>query len=229
MSVNSPIIVAIDTADVGRACELVHEVADSIGGYKLGLEFFLANGIEGVQRVTSYAPQSRLFLDLKLHDIPNTVKGAASAVSALNPFFLTVHASGGGEMIRAAANSLPNTLITAVTILTSIDQSELLNVGIAESIDTLAAHMSANAVRNGSRAIVCSPWEITQIRAQVGPEISIITPGVRPNLAGSDDQKRTMTPSQARILGADYLVIGRPITSDSNPGVAAARILSELT
>jgi orotidine-5'-phosphate decarboxylase len=217
----APIVLAVDTPDLEIAKQWIACTQDSVSVYKLGLEFFLTFGQEGVRAIKSET-DADIFLDLKLHDIPHTVKGAASAVSELRPRFLTVHASGGPAMIAAAVTAAPATDITAVTILTSLSEDDLFRIGFASPALESAVALASLAVSAGARAIVCSPLEITAIRATVGPDIHIITPGVRPaSEAGSDDQKRTMTPQDAISAGASFVVIGRPITQAWSDGPAA--------
>ena len=229
----SPLILAVDTDDLSTAQIWVSGLTPHLGAYKLGLEFFLKFGIAGVKSIQG-ATDLPLFLDLKLHDIPNTVAAATAQVAELNPTFLTVHAAGGAEMISRAVVAAPNTAITAVTILTSLSDDELPALGFAGGALATATALAKHSADAGARAIVCSPLEITAIRSAVGPNISIITPGVRPkSMQGSDDQSRTMTPSEAIAAGADYLVIGRPITRAWKDGIsamssAAESILAEL-
>jgi len=219
----APIVLAVDTPDLEIAKQWIACTQDSVSVYKLGLEFFLTFGQEGVRAIKSET-DADIFLDLKLHDIPHTVKGAASAVSELRPRFLTVHASGGPAMIAAAVSAAPATDITAVTILTSLSEDDLFRIGFASPALESAVALASLAVSSGARAIVCSPLEITAIRATVGPDIHIITPGVRPaSEAGSDDQKRTMTPQDAISAGASFVVIGRPITQAWSDGPAAMK------
>jgi orotidine-5'-phosphate decarboxylase len=209
----APIILAVDTSDLEIAKRWVAATSSSVSLYKLGLEFFLTFGAAGVQAIKSET-DADIFLDLKLHDIPHTVTGAAKAISHLRPKFLTVHASGGGEMVAAAANAVPDVDITAVTILTSLSDEELFHIGYSSPALESAVALAQLSVKSGARAIVSSPLEISAIRSVIGSEITIITPGVRPkNDGGSDDQKRTMTPQEAIAAGADYVVIGRPITA----------------
>ena len=146
MNAKSPLIIAIDTPEIEHASLLLEETSPFLGAYKLGLEFFLANGIDGVARLRQKFPNVPLFLDLKLHDIPNTVKGACLSIKKLSPYFLTVHASGGAAMVEAAAQVLPDTFITAVTVLTSLDSQELTNVGIHQEIPALTVSMAANEI-----------------------------------------------------------------------------------
>ncbi|MEY3714633.1 MAG: hypothetical protein RJB59_436 [Actinomycetota bacterium] len=225
---SSPIILALDSADVDAVLSMVDKTKEYVGVYKLGLEFYLAQGSSGVARIQQARPEVKIFLDLKLHDIPNTVKGACKSIASLNPFILTVHASGGAEMIRAAAEVLPNTLIAAVTVLTSLDSAQLKVMGLPDDPTTLAVTLAKNAVENGARAIVCSPLEVAVIKAAVGDRAVLITPGVRMASSSSDDQKRVMTPAQAIAAGSDYLVIGRPITGATDPHHAAADIFSSI-
>jgi orotidine-5'-phosphate decarboxylase len=225
---NSPIILALDNAEVDSVLLMIEKTKDYVGVYKLGLEFYLAQGLSGVAEIQQVHPEIKIFLDLKLHDIPNTIKGACKSISALNPFILTVHASGGAEMIRAAAEVLPNTLITAVTVLTSLDAAQLKAMGLPDDPNTLAVTLAENAVENGARAIVCSPHEVSQIKAAIGKNALLITPGVRMASSSSDDQKRVMTPAQAIAAGSDYLVIGRPITGAAEPHLAAADIFASI-
>ena len=226
-----PIILAVDTTEVGRAKEWVEATAPWIGTIKLGLEFFLANGAAGVTAVRESAPELKLFLDLKLHDIPNTVAGAVRAVADLEPDFLTVHASGGSAMIDAATKALPRGAITAVTLLTSLSEAETTQMGISGNSQDIVINWATRAVNAGARAIVASPHEVAALRASLSSQIRLITPGVRPLGATSGDQQRVATPEEALAWGADYVVIGRPITSGANPeeiGKNAERIFRSL-
>lgn len=218
---SSPIILAVDTRDFDTALRWIEATRENVGVYKLGLEFFLTFGAEGVTRIKNDF-EVDIFLDLKLHDIPHTVSAAASAVSALNPRFLTVHASGGSSMVKAAVEAVPHIDVTAVTILTSLSEEDLFQVGFANKALESAVALADLSVRAGARAIVSSPLEISAIRSAVGPAPIIITPGVRPaGTAGSDDQVRTMTPQKAIESGANFVVIGRPITGAWVNGAAA--------
>ncbi len=225
---DSPIILAVDTDDLEIAKRWVSITNPYIGVFKLGLEFFIKFGQAGVKAVQAET-EKPLFLDLKLHDIPNTVSKSALQVADLAPMFLTVHASGGRAMINAAAQSLPATKITAVTVLTSLDSADLKEVGMGKDAQDLAIQLAKLSVSAGAKAIVCSPKEISQIRNAVGDQVLIITPGVRPSgTLSSDDQKRTMDPKTAIAEGADYLVIGRPITKAADISHAAKMILQEI-
>ena len=217
----APIILAIDTRDFDTAQRWVEATRESVSVYKLGLEFFLTFGADGVNKIKrDYGVD--IFLDLKLHDIPNTVGMAATAISHINPRFLTVHASGGKAMIKAAVDAVPHIDVTAVTILTSLSEEDLFEIGYANPALESAVALADLAVRAGAKAIVSSPLEIQAIRSAVGAEPIIITPGVRPaGSAGSDDQVRTMTPRAAIESGANFVVIGRPITGAWSNGSAA--------
>jgi orotidine-5'-phosphate decarboxylase len=207
----APIALAVDAPDLETALAWAQIVDGQVSTLKVGLETYLRDGLDGVKAIQAAAPNCEIFLDLKMHDIPNTIAGACRSVSVLKPKFLTVHAFGGAEMVAQAVKSLPETRITAVTVLTSMNQPELdeLNLGRA---DELALHLGRVAVAAGARAIVCSPLEVRAMRAQVGPKITLITPGVRLPGDNPGDQRRISTPGQALLDGADLLVIGRPIT-----------------
>ena len=217
----APIVLAVDTPDLEIAKRWIAATEKSVSVYKLGLEFFLTFGQEGVRAIKSET-DAEIFLDLKLHDIPHTVEGAATAVANLAPRFLTVHGSGGAAMVAAAVKASPATDITAVTILTSLSEDDLFQVGYANPALESAVALASLSVAAGARAIVCSPLEIAAIRSSVGPTPFIITPGVRPaGEAGGDDQMRTMTPRAAIESGANYVVIGRPITQAWREGAQA--------
>lgn len=219
----APIILAVDTSDFDAALAWIENTKESVSVYKLGLEFYLNFGSAGVSKVIKETG-AEIFLDLKLHDIPHTVSGAAKAISHLSPKFLTVHASGGRAMVNAAADAVPNVAVTAVTILTSLSEEDLFEIGYASPALESAVALAKMAVAAGAKALVCSPLETSAIRSALGPDPIIITPGVRPlSEVGSDDQKRTMTPSDAIAQGANYVVIGRPITSAWADGPQALR------
>lgn len=223
----APIVLAVDTPDLETAVQWVRATQDHIAVFKLGLEFFLTFGADGVKAIQNET-DSNIFLDLKLHDIPHTVSGAAKAISHLAPKFLTVHASGGHDMVKAAAEAVPGTFVTGVTILTSMSEEDVTEVGFKHSALESAVSLAKVAVAGGARAIVCSPLEIAAVRAAVGSETLIITPGVRPiDMVGGDDQKRTMTPEAAIGSGANFVVIGRPITQSWSQGAAALKTRAE--
>jgi len=223
----APIAVALDAPDLATAREWATAVAPHVQVVKVGLEVFLRDGHDAVH-VAREASGCDIFLDVKLHDIPATVAGAAHAVAKLSPKYLTVHASGGQDMVKAAVEALPDTYVTAVTILTSLSQDQLAAMGWNGSAQDIVKRLAAQSVAAGARAIVCSPQEVAAVRAEVGPETVLITPGVRP--AGSDagDQKRIATPEHALSDGANLLVIGRPITAAANIAEAAATIASNI-
>ena len=217
----APIVLAVDTPELKTAIAWVKATQEHVSVFKLGLEFFLTFGSEGVKAIQGET-DSDIFLDLKLHDIPHTVRGAAKAVAHLAPKFLTVHASGGESMIKAAVDALPNTKVTGVTILTSLSEADVAEVGFKATALQSAVQLSKVAINAGAAAIVCSPLEISAVRQQVGVAPVIITPGVRPtDMVGSDDQQRTMTPQDAIAAGANLVVIGRPITQRWAQGAQA--------
>jgi orotidine-5'-phosphate decarboxylase len=219
----NPVFVALDTVDRIRARTLADAVRPHVGGLKLGLEFFCANGPDAVREVAGATP---LFLDLKLHDIPNTVAGAVRAVMPLRPSFLTVHAGGGPAMLRAAVETAAGAVkLLGVTVLTSLDGADLDRVGQQGPVLDQARRLALLAREAGLAGVVCSPHEIAALRAELGPGFLLVVPGIRPAGAGIGDQKRVMTPREALAAGADHLVIGRPITAAADPAAAARRIL----
>jgi orotidine-5'-phosphate decarboxylase len=195
---------------------------------KVGLETYLRDGDAAVHAAREASGGRDVFLDLKLHDIPNTVAGAARSVAHLAPAYLTVHASGGAAMIRAAADALPGTRVTAVTVLTSMTEDDLAAVGLQGPALDAARRLAVLAVSAGARAIVCSPQEVAAIRAEVPDDVVLITPGVRPAGVALGDQARVATPEQALADGADLLVIGRPITAADDVAAAAAALAASL-
>ncbi len=222
----APIVVALDGPNLETVTKWAHAVAPHVSTLKVGLETFLRDGDAAVAAVR--ATNCELFLDLKLHDIPNTVAGAVRSVTRFAPEYLTVHALGGHDMIAAAAQALPGTRITAVTVLTSMDAAALAAVGIQGSPLEAAVRLAVLAVHAGARAIVCSPLEVAAIRAAVPADVTLITPGVRPAGADAGDQRRVATPEQALADGADLVVIGRPITGAADPAAAAVAIVRNL-
>ncbi|MBX6323554.1 MAG: orotidine-5'-phosphate decarboxylase [Rhodospirillaceae bacterium] len=229
------ILVALDTSDLDAALRQARAVAGLAAGVKLGLEFFVANGPQGVRRVV--AEGRPVFLDLKLHDIPNTVAGAVRAAAGLGAFMLNLHAAGGATMLReaakaarhgAAAARLQRPLLIAVTVLTSLSDEDLLSLGHAETGAAEAVRLARLARDCGLDGVVCSPLEIADIRSACGPDFTLVVPGVRPYWAATGDQKRVTTPAEAARLGADYLVIGRPITAAPDPAEALRRIQAEI-
>ncbi|HLH82255.1 MAG TPA: orotidine-5'-phosphate decarboxylase [Trebonia sp.] len=223
----APVAVALDAPDLDTAARWAALVTPHVSTVKIGLELYLRYGPDVVATVRG-ASGVEVFLDLKLHDIPATVAGAARAVSRLRPEFLTVHAAGGADVVRAAVESAPGTCVAAVTVLTSLGDHDLSLLGVPGPVGDMVRRMAVLAVSSGARGLVCSPHEVAAVRAEVGPDVTLITPGVRP--AGSDlhDQARVATPEEAIRAGADLLVIGRPITGAPDPGAAAAAVAASL-
>jgi orotidine-5'-phosphate decarboxylase len=221
-----PIFVAIDTTDIHKAAAIVRDVGGVAGGVKLGLEFFCANGHAGVLRMAER--ELPVFLDLKLHDIPNTVAKAVEALAPLEPAILTVHAAGGREMLAAAkAAAPPMTKIVAVTVLTSLDESDLRDIGVESSPADQVARLARLAQDSGVDGIVCSGAEVAAAKA-AWPDGFFVVPGIRPEGAEVADQKRVVTPAQALADGASVLVIGRPITGAADPAQAIREIAGAL-
>lgn len=225
------IFIAIDTTDLGHAEALAKMLAGQVGGAKLGKEFFTAHGPAGVQRIAQHGLP--IFLDLKFHDIPNTVAGAIRASLPLGPAIVNVHASGGSTMMNAAVRAGQEAgedrpMIIAVTILTSLGDEDLNELGLHMTAKDQVVRLAKLAQAAGMDGVVCSPREIEAIRAACGPQFKLVVPGIRPIWAATGDQKRIMTPKEAVDAGADYLVIGRPITQAANPVEAARKIAEEL-
>jgi orotidine-5'-phosphate decarboxylase len=223
----APIAVALDAPDLETAARWAALVTPPVSTVKVGLELYLRYGPEVVASIRG-ASGVKIFLDLKLHDIPATVTGAARAVARLRPELLTVHAAGGPEVIRAAVEGAPVTTIAAVTVLTSLNQATLERIGVLGPMSDAVRRLAVLAVEAGARGLVCSPQEVAAVRAEVGPDITLITPGVRPVGSSVHDQARTATPEEALRAGANLLVIGRPITGAPDPGAAAAAIAAPL-
>ena len=240
----APIAVALDTSDLETAVAWAAAAGPHVSTVKVGLELFLRHGHDAVLKCREASGGRDVFLDLKLHDIPNTVAGAARSVAELAPDYLTVHASGGPEMVRAAVEALPTTRVAGVTVLTSLTAEQLAAVGFTGSPRDVVRRLAVLAVEGGARALVCSPLEVADVRREVGPDVRLITPGVRPttgaapddqaapgvrSASGSaDDQARVATPQQALADGADLLVIGRPITGATDVATAARDIGASL-
>jgi orotidine-5'-phosphate decarboxylase len=227
VSYRAPIAVALDAPDLETASRWAGLVTPYVSTVKIGLQLYLRYGPEAVDSIRG-ASGVQVFLDLKLHDIPVTVAGAARAVARLRPAILTVHAAGGPAMIRAAAEAAPDTSIAAVTVLTSLGDADLAAVGVTGTARDACRRLAVMAVAAGARGLVCSPHEVAVVRAEVGPGITLITPGIRPAGSEAQDQARMATPEAALSAGADLLVIGRPITSAPDPGAAAAAVRSAL-
>ncbi|NHC14031.1 orotidine-5'-phosphate decarboxylase [Motilibacter deserti] len=224
----APIAVALDAPDLETAVAWARAAGPHVRTLKVGLELYLRCGREAVEAVRSASGGREVFLDLKLHDIPNTVAGAVRSVADLAPDYLTVHAAGGPAMVRAAAEALPAGRVTAVTVLTSLSAQDLDRIGLAGPALDAVRRLAALSVAAGARALVCSPQEVLAVREEVGPDIVLVTPGVRPAGAALGDQARVATPEQALADGADLLVIGRPITGAADPGQAAAGLAAAL-
>jgi orotidine-5'-phosphate decarboxylase len=223
------LIAALDTADPARACAWAEALAPHVGMLKLGLEFFAANGPAGVRTIAAAAPALPLFLDLKLHDIPATVAGAVRAVLPLAPRLLTLHAAGGAAMLAAAraaaeAAGAARPLLLAVTVLTSLDDAALQATGIAGGAAAQVLRLARLALDAGADGLVCSPLEVALLRAALGPGPKLVVPGIRPAGTAAGDQARTLTPEQAVAAGADWIVVGRPITAAPDPAAAARAI-----
>jgi len=223
----APVAVALDAPDLETAARWADLVTPHVSTVKIGLELYLRYGPDVVATIRG-ASGVRVFLDLKLHDIPATVSAAARTVARLRPDFLTVHASGGADVMRAATEAAPGTKIAAVTVLTSLNEEELSRTGVTGSVHDTVLRLSALAVEAGANGIVCSPREVSAVRAEVGPDMTLITPGVRPAGSAAYDQARVATPQEALKAGSDLLVIGRPITGAPDPGAAAAAVAASL-
>ena len=221
------IIVALDVATKEKALDLIEELRDQISFFKIGLQLYTAEGPEIVRAIG--ATGANVFLDLKLHDIPNTVGLAIESAAQLEIQMLTIHLSGGEAMIRAAVSAKPqDLLLLGVTVLTSADEQTIRQIGIPDKIENQVLRLAKLGVENGIDGIVASPHEIATLRHEFGDKIKIVVPGIRPARSESADQKRVMTPREAIHAGADYLVIGRPIIAHSRPGEAVTKILREL-
>ncbi len=227
MSNPAPVAVALDAPDLETAARWAALVTPHVSTVKVGLELYLRYGPDVVATVRG-ASRVSVFLDLMLHDIPARVAGAARAVARLRPEVLTVHAAGGADVIRAAVEAAPGTMVAAVTVLTSLGDDDLAKVGMIGPVPDLARRLAVLSVEAGAQGLVCSPREVAAVRSEVGPDVTLITPGVRPAGSEANDQARVATPEEALLAGADLLVIGRPITRASDPGAAAAAIAASL-
>ena len=240
----NPILVALDVESAAKAIDLADQLRGTVGGYKIGKQLFTAAGPAVVRELTDRG--DRVFLDLKFHDIPNTVAGAVQSAVATGAWMVNVHASGGTAMMVAAAEAArtsaealgrPRPLVIGVTVLTSMTDAMLAEVGVARTVIDHVVHLARLAEAAGLDGVVASPQETRAIRDACGPDFQIVTPGIRPLRQGSgqaadqqgkDDQARTLTPAEAMAAGATYLVIGRPITGAPNPREAAERIAATL-
>lgn len=227
----NPIFCAIDTPDPVQAAALAGQISGHVHGVKLGLEFFMAQGPAGI--TAARPPGMPLFLDVKLHDIPNTVAGALQSLLPLRADFITIHTGGGPAMLRAACDTAAKAGATrpkllGVTVLTSMNGDDLAAVGQDRNPATQVVRLGRLAQDSGLDGVICAPTEISALRAACGPDFILMVPGIRPSWAAAGDQKRVLTPREAVAAGATYLVIGRPITATADPGQAAARIAAEL-
>ena len=227
----NPIYCAIDTSSIDNAMRLVEEVLPHVGGIKLGLEFFTSCGMKGIERINKF--KLPLFLDLKLYDIPTTVKKSLENILLLEPTFTTLHTSGGSHMLRECVklkkklNSSTN--LIGVTMLTSFDDNSINEIGINVSVNENVDNLSKLALDCGMDGIVCSPLEIQKVKKSFGSKLKIVSPGIRNNEDNADDQKRTLSAKEAIFFGADIIVIGRPITAAKSPALAAETFYKSIT
>ena len=226
MTMPSPVVCAIDRPDLDGALRLGRALQGVVGGLKVGLEFVTANGPDGVRQIVALGLP--VFLDVKYHDIPNTVAGAVRAATALGVAMITIHAAGGSAMLRAAveaaAGSEPRPWLLGVTVLTSLDGADLAATGIAGSPGEQVLRLGELAAAAGLDGLIASPLEIAPLRKRFGTDLKLVVPGIRPAGGGDHDQKRTLGPAEAIQAGADLLVVGRPITQAPDPRAAAAAI-----
>jgi orotidine-5'-phosphate decarboxylase len=226
----NPVYVALDTTDANHARQLAAQLRGSVGGLKLGLEFFSAHGPDGVRPFVEMALP--VFLDLKYHDIPNTVAGACRAAAGLGVSILNVHAQGGADMMRAAVEAAktvsPSTRVIAVTMLTSLADEDLPSLGLTPPVADQVLRLPSPAQQCGLDGVVCSAHEIVRLRKELGPDFWLVVPGIRPAGSALGDQRRVMGPAEARDAGANVLVIGRPITGAPDPARAARDIAQSL-
>ncbi len=224
------LIVALDVSSAEAARKIVAAVGDSAQAYKVGMQLYTAEGPSIVRELVDSGRS--VFLDLKYHDIPTTVAAAVREAAELGVSMLTVHASGGGKMLRAAinaaANQRPDLLILAVTVLTSLDDVELGKIGVRESVVEQVLRLTALARTNGCKGVVASAREAAALREEFGRDLTIVTPGVRPAGSGHDDQIRVVTPAEAIAAGASHIVVGRPITEAEDPAAEARAILAQI-
>jgi orotidine-5'-phosphate decarboxylase len=231
----NPIIAALDVPSAEQAMKLAEQIAPAVGAFKIGKELFVSAGPDIVKRVR--ATGASVFLDLKFHDIPNTVAKAVAAAIRLDVQMLTIHASGGGDMMRAAEKSardtaqalgLPAPLVLGVTVLTSSSNDTLAEIGCEADTEKQVLRLAQLAVGSGVRGLVCSPLEIAVLRKILPAQVQLVTPGIRTGSEKADDQKRTLSPREAVQAGANWLVVGRPIYAAENPRTAAETILASL-
>jgi len=230
LSSSNPVFVALDTTDLAHARQLATQLRGAVGGLKLGLEFFSAHGPGGVRPFVEMGLP--VFLDLKYHDIPNTVAGACRAAAGLGVSILNVHAQGGAAMMRAAVEAAksvsPSTRVIAVTMLTSLADDDLPSLGLTPPVGDQVLRLASLARQSGLDGVVCSAHEIVRLRKELGPDFLLVVPGIRPAGSALGDQRRVMGPAEARDAGASVLVIGRPITGAPDPALAARDIAQSL-
>lgn len=224
------LIVALDVSSAAAARKIVAAVGDSASAYKVGMQLYTAEGPEIVRELVSLG--RRVFLDLKFHDIPNTVGAAVHEAALLGVSMLTVHAGGGGKMLRAAAESAqvvnPDLIVLGVTVLTSLNEPDLKTLGLRGGVNEQVLRLAALALSNGCKGVVASARECGALREEFGNDFVIVTPGVRPAGSGHDDQARVVTPAEALAAGATHIVVGRPITQARDPAAEARAILGQL-
>jgi orotidine-5'-phosphate decarboxylase len=225
----NPICVALDLADADQILRIARDVGPHVGVYKIGLTAFIANGPGLVKDLGSDHP---VFVDLKLHDIPAQVEGAVRAVSHVGATYTTVHAAGGTDMIRAAVDAAGDTIVLAVTVLTSLDRDALARIGFQGSVEEVVVRLAAEALDAGAPGLVCSPLELEILRTRFGPSSEggplLVVPGIRATPGTGDDQRRTLSAFEAVSAGADMIVVGRPITAAGDPAGAAAALYQDL-
>lgn len=230
MTTSPPIFCAIDRPDLEGALALCRALQDVVGGFKVGLEFTTANGPDGVRAVVALGLP--VFLDVKFHDIPNTVAGAVRAAGSLGVAMLTLHVAGGPAMLRAAVEAAAGCptrpALLGVTVLTSIDNADLARIGVPHAAGDQVLRLAALARSCGLDGVICAPPEIGLLRSHLGTGLKLVVPGIRPAGSGLGDQKRTLGPAAAIAAGADWLVIGRPITRAPDPRAAATAIAAEI-
>ncbi len=231
MAKPNPIIAALDVPTAEQALKLAEQIAPAVGAFKIGKELFVSAGPDIVKKIR--ATGAAVFLDLKFHDIPNTVAKAIAAATRLDVQMLTIHTSGGSEMMRVAEKSAQATaeilgvtapLVLGVTVLTSSTNETLAEIGLAADTEKQVLRLAQLAVKSGLRGLVCSPLEIAALRKMLPAHIQLVTPGIRTGAEKADDQKRTLSPREAMQAGASWLVVGRPIYAAENPRVAAEKI-----
>jgi orotidine-5'-phosphate decarboxylase len=226
----NPIFVALDTPSTEQALAIAKAVRRHVGGVKVGLEFISAQGPQGIRAIV--ATGLPVFVDVKFHDIPNTVAGAVRSIAPLGAAFINVHTTGGAAMMAAAAAAAaefnPRPKVLGVTVLTSLDARDLESISVTCGPLEQVVRLARLAQSSGLDGVICSPQEIAAVRDACGPDFLIVTPGVRPAGSSLDDQRRVTTPAKALAAGADYLVIGRPITAAADPGEAAREIAADL-